>query len=276
MATNTKAYIEQKIDDLEPGERFYLDNVDENLYHSLPGIGSTLMKAATKSMRHYDDLASGNKSYSKETLAAFKVGSATHTLVLEPELFASKFVKMPGTIKVRRGKLWEEFRDANASKEILLSSEVDLVQSMALSVTEICPEFFTDGVAERSYWYRHETGIILKARIDYLVDNFAYDLKTTHKDSAEEFAKSLKYDYDIQEAHYRLVSGVDDMLYIGVCKSSPHEVFGAHQGEDVREAALTKIECAISDIAFSEEAQCFEFEPFQIYQTSLAPYEVTQ
>lgn len=272
MKAITGNQLAAKIDALKLGERMSLEGVPEDIYHSSEGLGSTAMKAAVQSMAHFKNYMDG-ATYSTATLKAFAVGSATHCLVLEPTLYNEKFVTQPPNIKRRAGKEWDAFKQKHAGVEILTRKDECHAKEMAVSVLTDCARFFHGGVAEISYWFRDESGVILKARVDYQIGDAAIDLKTTQSESPEKFAQCVKYDYAIQEELYRRVTGLADMIYIGVCKSAPYSVFACKQGDEVRELAGRKIDNALSELSFCLELDEYPNIPFEVMETELTRWE---
>lgn len=268
MPKLSAAGLQKKLDALKPGERICLQNISEDMYHAADGIGSTLLKAATKSLAHYqhakDDVSSADH---------FVVGHAAHTMVLEPIKFDQRFVVQPEDIKTRRGKKWDDFYEANADKEILRQSDNEIVNDMANAIFDACGKLFVNGKAEISYWYRHPNGLLLKARVDYKNGDGIIDLKTTRHDTPKKFSNAVKYDYDMQDAHYRLVTGLSDMIYVGVGKTAPYSVFIAKQGQDVRAKAEAKLEGILADIAYAEEYNDFPNLPVEMVVTELTERE---
>ena len=272
MEKLTEQSLQEKIDNLDFDQRFCLTNVPDSLYHGSEGVGSTAMKSAVKSMAHFQEYMNG-QSYSDTTLKAFTLGSAVHTLVLEPELFNDRYVMQPPSIKVRRGKDWEAFKAANRDKEILSSNDLALARRMSETTIQLCGRFFSGGSSEKSYWYRHPCGMVLKARIDYEIGDAAIDLKTTIADTPEKFAKVVKYDYAVQDSLYRLVSGLPDMLYVGVCKAPPHSIFLCKQGEDVRERADHMVELTIDSLLDADMNDSWPNMPVELIETELSAWE---
>jgi len=65
-----------------------------------------------------------------------------------------------------------------------------------------------------------------KALYDVLFGNIAADYKTTSAESRGEFERDFfKYNYHIQDYHYRKVGKLDRMIYIVVSTSEPHPVW---------------------------------------------------
>jgi hypothetical protein len=114
-----------------------------------------------------------------ESKKAFNLGSAAHTLVLEPDQWASRVVIVRGVTKDGKpsagysSQSAKDQRDAAlaANKIPVLAEEHSEVMAMhaALLRHPIAGNAFEGGVAERSFFWRDpEFGIWLKCRPDYL------------------------------------------------------------------------------------------------------------
>lgn len=68
------------------------------------------------------------------TSAAFTLGTAFHTAVLEPELFNDTYVEQPATIKRRAGKEWEAFKAEYDGREVLKADDMAKLDSMQAAV----------------------------------------------------------------------------------------------------------------------------------------------
>lgn len=266
--------LNQEIEKLKPGERMVVQHYPEALYHASPGIGSTLLKAATQSMAHFKAAREQDVDHSPQALKAMAIGSATHCMVLESEAYADRFVVQPDTIKMRKGKAWEEFQEEAGDREILTQADEDLASTMALAVLEGAGQFFLGGESEKSYWYRHTNGLILKARVDYQVGDAIIDLKTTRHENPEQFKKAVKYEYDMQDALYPLVTGLKDMIFVGVGKGKPHPVFLCKQGAQVREQAVKTMLATLEAIETAEEFEQFPNMPVELVETEFTPHEL--
>jgi hypothetical protein len=65
-----------------------------------------------------------------------------------------------------------------------------------------------------------------KAMFDVLCNGVGIDYKTTNADSRSEFERDFfKYNYHIQDFHYRKVGQLNRMIYIVVSTSEPHPVW---------------------------------------------------
>ena len=267
--------LSEIVESLKPGERYVADGLSDKAYHEAPGIGSSGMKAAVKSMAHFKAYQDREDEFSPQAEKNMRIGSATHCLVLEPELYDEKFATQPAEIKQRRGEKWENFKKENEGKEILTKDEVVLAGDMANSIFDSpASNYFSNGKPEQSIWYRHESGVLLKARLDYHVGDLGVDLKTTIRDTQKAFANCVKYDYDIQDALYRMVADIKDFVFVGVLKTKPHCAFLAKQGPLVRQLAEQRLNKAINDIATAQEFDDYPGLPVELVETALTDKEL--
>lgn len=268
--------LNNQINALEVGQRLQLSNISEELYHSVEGYGSTVMKAATKTMAEFKHKFDKTWIPTYAQKSAFIIGRATHCLVLEPQHYDDRFVEMLANIKRKQGPAWETFKLENANKGILSHTEQAEVCEMSNAVLDQVGEIFTGGEAEVSYWYRHPCGLLLKSRIDYLKDGEIWDLKTNKADNPMQFARAIKYDYDIQDALYTLVTGIEVFKFLGVSKKAPYAIFQCKQGESVRSLARKKLDTAFNDLAFAIEFNDYPGYSLEMIETQLTPNEMSQ
>lgn len=189
----------------------------------------------------------------REPTPEMEKGTATHTLVLGVG---------PRIIEVRRPD-WKRPADQKRRKEIrargevpLLTKDVAIVEAMAESVFDH-PEagaIFADGLPELSaYGHDEPTGVMMRARTDWLQERRAADVKTCESSSPEDFEDEVKrFGYHVQEWWYRAVfeaagMPLDDFAFVAVAKRPPHLV-AVHRlkprlvdlGGDIARRALTK------------------------------------
>ena len=155
----------------------------------------------------------------------------------------------------------------------LKADELAEVDNISTAVLNQCPQLFVGGEAEKSYWYKHHTGLILKARIDYEIADCGIDLKSTRKETQGTFEITVRADYAVQDCLYRLVTGLNDLFFVGVSKVRPHQRFGVRQGSDVRKKTESKMERVIKEIIFANELQSFAFPQFTVTDTTLPAWE---
>ena len=217
-------YIEQK----------FINGMSIEEYHSLAGfVSSSGLKELAKSPAHYKTyLESGN---GKRT-PSMEFGDAAHNYILQPAEFERRYAVMPSNIKVRRGKEYEAFQEANAGKTVLAQDDIEALCGMADSLSRHTTASqlirSDDGIAEMSCFFAcPETGIHCRFRPDFLPGgDIIVDYKTTENASASEFPKAcIKYGYDIQAALYlygmEILTGVQHrFIFVAHEKKPPYEI----------------------------------------------------
>ena len=242
-----------KIAGMAIGDRFCVSGLSDKVYHAADGIGSTLMSEACISMAHYRVA----KETPRKQTPSMAFGQAVHCAVLEPHLFDEKVIVMPEGMVRGVTKKYTDFAEKHPDHLHLKKEEKALCEQMALALIIQCARFFEGGEAEKSYWYRHPSGIVLKARLDYANSDGGVDLKTSRYENDDDFARLGRKDWAIQDSHYRMVSGVLDYLFVGISKTPPHIAFMLHQGEDVISRCTAKINQVAHEIAFAQELNCY-------------------
>jgi len=127
------------------------------------------------------------------------IGTAAHAALLEPDAFARDYVSYAG---YRKGKAWDEFKEANSTKIILNVTEHEAVQGMVNAVNafdEYPLRAALDlGEPEKSiFWIDEETGVGCRIRVDNLTPFVIFDLKTfndVRPNSVARQAASMEYD----------------------------------------------------------------------------------
>jgi hypothetical protein len=256
------AELNKRISELPIGERFCVDGIDDEIYFAADGIGSTAMRAAVKSMAHF-------KSYMetprKET-PAMKLGKAIHCLVLEPDAFFYRFVMQPDNLTPGPSTAWKQWK-AQQTKTILTQCVAKEASEVASSVIDNVGNFFVGGTPEKSYWLRVSDELVLKARVDYQRGDAIVDLKSTRYDNANQFARAVRYDYLIQDAHYRLVTGLPDFIFVGISKEIPYQPFLVKQCEEVREQAANDLNATIDALSYAIQYSQYPLPPVQLILT---------
>lgn len=203
-------------------------NLSNEQYHLDPSISSSAVKTVIqKSVAHW-------KYGERKANVAFDLGTACHTLVLEPHL--SNTVRCgPET---RRGKEWKEaYEAAQADGAVLLTEgdyrlAVDMAQ--AVRANPAAAQLLGGSLTcEASVFARDSINDLdLRCRPDGWRKDIAalIDLKTTVDASPEGFAKQCaNLSYHVQEAFYRRVmtlagEEIDRFAFIAVEKEPPFAV----------------------------------------------------
>ena len=153
----------------------------------------------------------------REDTASTILGTAFHTLLLEPEKFSQYVVAPKVDKRTKEGKLtWAEFEANNPNAICLSQQEHDALVGMndsalahPLVQSLIARPSLREVVITWNETVRRGEETVIqpcKARIDWVVKDkqtFVIDVKTTRDASAEEFMRSIsKYAYHAQAASY--------------------------------------------------------------------------
>ncbi len=202
-----------------------MSNEEYHLSDALSASGAKTI--AMKSLAHY-------KYAERKESTAFDVGTATHTLVFEPQ-HANTVWCGPET---RRGKDWTQHKaEADANGALLLTEgdykiAVDAANAVR-SNKEVAKLLSGDLICEASIFAKDEkTGVDLRCRPDGWRRDIGalIDLKTTVAPDPEGFAKQVaNFGYHIQESFYRRTMGligeeIDRFIFISVGKEAPYPV----------------------------------------------------
>ena len=140
------------------------------------------------------------------------LGRCVHLAVLEPERFRGEVEVWEGG--TRRGKEWDAFRDANASKEILRQPDYFrcLAIQRAVRETDAAERYLEGGPSELTVLWTHVAEAIgglpgyridMKGRLDFDAVGAITDLKTCRDASPEGFGRTAyQLGYHRQAAIY--------------------------------------------------------------------------
>jgi len=202
-----------------------------------------------------------------EPTEAFIIGRALHTLVLEPRKFNKFYAVTPVCDRrTKDGKaIYKAFQDNLNGQEILTKDQFEMIDVMADSIKrQIIHRLIERGEAEVCIvWIDKKTGLICKARIDYVhrKRSILIDLKSTRDASPNDFSKSIyNYGYYQQSAFYSdgwsvLTGDPTAFVFLPVEKKPPYEPAAYEMREQViyagrqsyRQALDTFAECKKKD-----------------------------
>lgn len=179
----------------------------------------------------------------EEEKSYLNIGSAVHTLALEPDLFSKVFFVLPDTYpdgkKVIRNpahKAYQELLAQAGGKTILSTAEHRTVMGMAQALAgnkKALALLRRPGKVEASiFWTDDETGIKMRCRPDFMADDgLIIDLKTAASADKDLFCRSawsLHYDMSVAItcAGYKALTGKmpENYIFIAVEKEAPHIV----------------------------------------------------
>ena len=175
-------------------------------YVALPLVNHSRLKRLKESPWHYQ-----NPPKAKSPSADFLFGTAFHTLLMEPALFAERYVVSPEGNKNSNAYKAAVAELVAQQKEPISSSDWTRLHSMREAVLNdpYAGPLFKDGQAEVTGIFTDpETGLECKVRIDWLPESFPNvitDLKTTRSGNPDSLRKACwDYGYHTQAAFYSL------------------------------------------------------------------------
>ena len=240
--------------------------VEAAQYHAdHTAIGHSMLEVFRESVPLYHGRFVARTVPAPEPTAAMALGTALHAALLEPERFCDLVAVAP--LVDRRTKAgrerWDQF-EAEASGRTVISGDQELlarVMANAVRRNKFAAQLLAaPGRNEATFRVRDDaTGLELKARQDRLLDRgIILDLKTAADPSPEAFGRSAhNFGYYRQDAHYRrvrqLALGIDrhaeEMLFIVVGSSPPHECFVFELDERAQELGWMQVEDDLQALA---------------------------
>jgi hypothetical protein len=206
---------------------------------------NSMLKVFANSPALYNELYVAQTRPKPQSTWDMIVGSATHTLFLQPELFAAEFAVAPKCDRrTTQGKAdWAKFQTDCDGKTIIDADGYELAKAMvaALFANPIAKALreIADPIIEKPLrWKDEASGLLLKAKPDMYVPagmtewNLCVDLKTTI-DPGDGFCRQCaSLGYHKQAAFYLVgcnavyTSDVPTkFLVLAVGKEEPHDVF---------------------------------------------------
>jgi PDDEXK-like domain of unknown function (DUF3799) len=179
-------------------------DISNEQYHAADGISRSRLMLLDKSPYHYWYEVLSGEAEKREPTPAMSIGSAFHTLLLEPEKFGIEFAVSPKIDRrTKQGKEdWEEFSKGSEGKIILSDDQFLKVMKMVdlINRHEIVTTLLDEAKFEQSiFWTDKETGLQFKCRPDIWSQKMVVDLKTTADADLHSFTRSsLNYGYYLQ------------------------------------------------------------------------------
>jgi hypothetical protein len=208
-------------------------DISNEQYHAASGVSRSRLMLLDKSPYHFWYEVMSGEAEKKEATPAMNIGSAFHTMLLEPELFEREYAVMPQIDRrTKQGKEdYQAFVDESQGKIVLTQDQLDKVTQMANLVKrhEIVTTLLDEAVFEQSiFWTDQETGIQFKARPDIWSAKMIVDLKTTADASLYKLQRSaLDYGYFLQagmayEACKAIGKPFEMFVILAAEKEAPH------------------------------------------------------
>lgn len=212
--------------------------LSNSAYHAGPGVSKSQLDKLSKSPFHYHSHYLSLKRVSSYETPAMRFGTAVHTAILEPELFAGWVVMPDVDGRTKDGKAAKALAQEEAAArgvEVISADDYAKVTAIADSFSrhKHLAALLQAGHAELSvYWNDDETGILCRCRPDWLAPDCVLDLKTTEDASPRAFQRSAySWRYWVQAAFYLdglAANGIDgrSFIFAAIEKSEPYACAG--------------------------------------------------
>lgn len=247
--------------------------ISNEAYHSHEAVGSTNLKHILRSPAHYLE----TKKNPSEQSPAMVLGSAIHTMILEPELFKKEYTVMPEFSGTGSRAAKEDWLLKNHGKIALKPDQVATAQLVAGAVAQhkTASQLLSSGHAEEAYfWIDPETDILCKCKPDFLREgHIIVDVKSTIDASFNSFQKAIaNFNYHLSAAFYldgvSAVTGdtYDTFVILAVEKDAPFAMACYVLDEATIEAGRVEYRNALTKLK-----QCIETKSWPDYPDTIQP-----
>ncbi len=210
-----------------------LDNalrLDEKTYNAIYAVRSSILKHALKSAAHYKQAL----ETPFEPSPAMVLGTAIHTMILEPTTFDIRFRVFEGDRRTKDGKAeYQAIVDQGLTP--IGRDAFETARNCFQSVTKHpeASKYVVAGKEEHAFvWTDVDTGVLCKCKPDFLHNGqFVVDVKSTRDASLKGFQSAIgSYLYHVQAAFYldgvAQVTGLPyrDFVFLCVETEAPYGV----------------------------------------------------
>lgn len=177
----------------------------------------------------------------REPTPSMIIGSAFHTMILEPHIFDDIYIVEPAKVLLKDvgREMYDDFKTKiaeleSSNKIVLKHSDYSVLQDMRerIIADDNAMPLIEGARIEHSFFWQDETsGLLLKTRPDILQPNMILDLKTCADASPRAFQhEMIKYGYHIQFAMIRdaveIIEGnrINTFINIVIENKYPHNI----------------------------------------------------
>mgnify|MGYP003131699595 FL=1 len=246
-----------------------INKCDNESYHKDRKFkSSSTLKLFLKDPREYYKRYVLKEEREEMYKSAYDFGSYMHSLILEPHKTVLEFAVFEGA--TRRGKAYEEFKNANEGKTIITASQAQ----QALDLLHLYNEhvdtagLIQGGVAEHTLCVELD-GMPIKVRADYIKEGMIIDVKTT-SDPVDKFSAAktiIRFDYDLSAALYvdafKEYTGQDHDFVFAFLNKQNGDVGILKASEDLLNNGRKKYKTAIKNLAKAEKSGIYFKEGIQ-------------
>ena len=246
-----------------------INKCDNETYHSDRTFkSSSTLKLFLKDPREYYKRYVLGEERDEVYKSAYDFGSYMHSLLLEPEKTILEFAIFEGA--TRRGKAYDEFKEANEGKTIITSSQAQQALDL-LHLYNDHPDtkgLIEKGVAEHTLCVSLDD-MLIKVRADYIKEGMIIDVKTT-SDPVDKFSAAktiVRFDYDLSAALYvdafKEYTGQDHDFIFAFLNKQNGDVGILKASNSILENGRKKYKTAIKKLAEAEKTGIYYSEGIQ-------------
>lgn len=205
----------EKINMTAPTSPGLYSNLKATDYHASPAVSNSMLSDLADSPAHCYALHLNPDRPTRQTTDAMRLGTLTHTYILEPEAFRRQYAIKPAGLNLatKEGKDW---KNAMVGLEVVTADDLAMAaaQRDAIMADPLLSSFFTSPDCESelsAFWLDKATGLLCRCRPDRIHrvggkgSNRVrvLDLKTTPDITLDAISKTIaNYGYHRQQAHY--------------------------------------------------------------------------
>lgn len=205
------------------------------------------------------------RTVTRKRSAEMDLGTVGHAAILEPHVIDDVCIEIPASALNsdghRKGKAWQEFKDANAGRIMLTAADMAKVRGMfdACYRHPVAKRLLqAPGLTEASiFWTCPLSGVKRRVRPDKIVEGWGWvNVKTTTAGVDEQsFIRTMRsYRYDIGQEFYRdaaerLYAERLPHVFLVVEQDAPHRVRVYEIGEKWVGNARNTVEAGLLDFA---------------------------
>lgn len=254
----------------------YTDLSNRDYHADKESLSRTSIKDFYRNPRYYWSMHLNPARPERTATRDMILGSAFHTLVLEPWKFIEEYAVEPKKVFLKDvgREAYDDYKNQceeieNTSMIILTEEEYLNLLHMKLSIDKSpkVVELIRSGEIEKSFFWKDESsGLIVKARPDILHDNMIVDLKTIRDASVNSYQRDMVDGwYHVQGAMVRdavrTLEGRDINTVINICveKKYPYcigvyiiDEAALDHGEELYKEVLLNMKSCIIDKEFED------------------------
>jgi exodeoxyribonuclease VIII len=208
----------------------YIKDTFEEYLSKKDHVSASDLKNFLKSPKYY--YYEKFEKLEKESKAHFRIGSALHEIILEPQYFQSNYAVSPKfDRRTKDGKAgFDLFELENEGKTIINEEDMEMIRRMSLTSLEsnTFVELIKDSVREVSCYTIDEiTGLKVRLRPDSLATTKSTitDIKSCLDSSPKKFKNDIySYGYSLSAAYYCDFLNRENYVFAAIEKQAPYQM----------------------------------------------------